>query len=82
MPTVISVTPQGAGWAVSCADLFDNLILFQSGAQAETTARKLAERLSTAGLDCLLELRLRDGALAGRFICPAGGQGQAMLRAA
>ena len=82
MPTVISVTPQGAGWAVSCADLFDNLILFQSGAQAETAARRLAERLSAVGVDCLLELRLRGGALAGRFVCPGGGPGQPLLWAA
>jgi hypothetical protein len=71
MPTMISVAPQGAGWAVRCPALFDNPMLYRSGAQAEGAARALADRLSQAGLDCLLELRLRDGAVAGRFVCPA-----------
>jgi hypothetical protein len=71
MPTVISVTPEGSAWAVRCPDVFDNPLLFRSGARAEAAARRLSENLSRGGLDCLLELRLRDGALAGRFLCPA-----------
>ena len=71
MPTVISVTPEGAAWAVRCPDLFDNAMIFKSGARAEAAARALGEQLSRGGWDCLLELRLRDGALAGRFLCPA-----------
>jgi hypothetical protein len=71
MPTKISVAPEGAGWAVRCPALFDNPMLCRSGARAEAAARALADRLSQAGFDCLLELRLRDGAVAGRFVCPA-----------
>lgn len=71
MPTVISVTWADVAWAVRCPDLFDNAMIHKSGAQAEATARNLAERLSRAGEDCLLELRLRGGGLAGRFLCPA-----------
>jgi hypothetical protein len=71
MPTMISVAPEGAGWAVRCPALFDNPMICRSGARAETVARALAERLTRAGVDCLLELRLRDGAMAGRFVCPA-----------
>ena len=71
MPTTIWVAPEGEGWAVRCPALFDNAMLCKSGARAEAAARTLADRLSRAGLDCVLELRLRDGALAGRFVCPA-----------
>jgi hypothetical protein len=71
MPTVISVAPEGEAWAVRCPKLFDNVMTFKSGARAEAVARALAERLSRAGADCLLEVRLRDGGLAGRFLCPA-----------
>ncbi|MBI1684072.1 hypothetical protein [Caulobacter hibisci] len=71
MPTVISVAPEGPAWAVRCAALFDNVIIHKSGGRAEAAARGLAERLSQAGVDCLLEVRLRDGALAGRFVAPA-----------
>ena len=71
MPTTISVAPEGAGWAVRCPALFDNVMLCRSGARAEASAKALANRLSRAGVDCLLELRLRDGAVAGRWVCPA-----------
>jgi hypothetical protein len=75
MPTVVSVAPEGSAWAVRCPDVFDNPLLFQSGARAEAAARRLSEHLSRGGLDCLLELRLRDGALAGRFRRPAASAG-------
>ncbi|CAN5327509.1 hypothetical protein BH10PSE4_BH10PSE4_29920 [soil metagenome] len=71
MPTVISVAPEGEAWAVLCPVLFDNVMIFKSGARAEAAARSLAEQLSQAGVDCLLQVRLRDGGLAGRFLCPA-----------
>jgi hypothetical protein len=71
MPTVISVAPEGPAWAVRCPAMFDNVMIFRSGARAEATARSLAERLGQAGVDCLLEVRLGDGGLAGRFLCPA-----------
>jgi hypothetical protein len=79
MPTVISVAWEGAAWVVRCPDLFDNAMVHRSGARAEAAARGLAERLSDSGLDCLLDLRLRDGALAGRFLCPARAKAELAL---
>ncbi len=82
MPTVISVAPEGLAWAVCCPALFDNAMIFKSGARAEATARSLAEQLSQAGRDCLLEVRIRDGGLAGRFICPAAVKPERLKQAA
>jgi len=70
VPTVISVAPEGEGWAVRCP-AFENAMIFKSGARAEAAARWLAQRFNRAGRTCLLELRLRNGELAGRFLCPA-----------
>jgi hypothetical protein len=70
VPTVICVAPQGEAWAVRCPE-FENAMIFKSGARAEAAARGLAQRFNQAGRTCLLELRLRNGDLAGRFLCPA-----------
>jgi hypothetical protein len=73
MPMVISVAPEGVAWTVRCPGLYDNAMVFKSGARAETAARALGEHLSQAGQDCLIEMRLRDGGLVARFLCPAMG---------
>jgi len=70
VPTVISVAPEGEGWAVRCPE-FENAMIFKSGARAEAAARRLAQRFGRAGRPCVLELRLRNGDVAGRFLCPA-----------
>jgi hypothetical protein len=82
MPTVISVAPEGGAWAVRCPELYDNAMIFKSGARAEAAGRALAEHLSQAGEDCLIEVRLRDGGLAGRFLCPAAAPSPTLSRAA
>jgi hypothetical protein len=74
MPHLITVSPLGEGWTLRSATL-DNDMVFQSGAQAEAAAKALAERLNAAGEAVTLEIRLRDGRLAGRFACPALDQG-------
>ena len=66
----IRVTPAGGGWAVK-ADGFDNEMLFFSGASAESAARKLAAKVADAGKAAEILIFLRDGSLAGRFVCPA-----------
>lgn len=64
----IVVEPLGAGWTVR-SDIFDNLLVFRSGGAAERAGRNLAERLAFAGEPAELQLRLKDGTSAGRFIC-------------
>lgn len=70
MTHVIRVEPLGDGWVVRSGH-FDNDMPFHSGAAAETAARALAHRLSSAGQDAEIQILLRDGALAARFACPA-----------
>jgi hypothetical protein len=64
----IFVAPAETGWSVH-SDGFENDMLFLSGAKAENTARKLAEKIATAGEPAEVQVRLRDGSLAGRFLC-------------
>jgi hypothetical protein len=66
MALKISVLPAGDGWAVR-SPVFDNDMLFQAGARAESTARDLARRFAADGLSAEVLIYLRDGALAGRF---------------
>jgi hypothetical protein len=71
----IFVAPAETGWSVS-SDGFENDMLFLSGAKAESTARGLAEKIAISGEYAEVQVRLRDGSLAGRFVCaPAGGDG-------
>ncbi len=66
----IYVEPMAAGWAVR-QDLVDNHQVFSSGAKAEDAAMRLASRLAKAGQASEVHVYLRDGALGGRFACPA-----------
>lgn len=72
MPHVISVLPADEGWRVR-AEPFDADMLFLSGADAETAARDLGVRLAAEGTPAEIRVFLRDGSLAGRFLCPATG---------
>ena len=56
------------GWSVR-SDGFANDMLFLSGAKAESAARTLAEKIAALGEAAHVEVRLRDGTLAGRFVC-------------
>jgi hypothetical protein len=73
MVQVIAVEPVEGGWALS-QSLSDNAQIFISGAKAEDAARRLGARLSNAGAPAEIRIFLRDGSLAGRFVCaPEGG---------
>jgi len=65
--TVI-VEPVEAGWTVNVGDV-ENPMVFSSGRAAERAGRDLAMRLAESGREVQLELRLRGGAVAARFIC-------------
>jgi hypothetical protein len=64
----IFVAPANTGWSVK-SDGFANDMLFLSGAKAEFAARNLAEKIAGSGEPAQVEVRLRDGSLAGRFVC-------------
>lgn len=66
MSTVI-VEPVDAGWAVNVEGV-DNPMIFRSGRAAEQTGRDLAMRLAQGDRCVRLELRLRGGAVAARFM--------------
>jgi hypothetical protein len=68
MVQLIFVEPAGAGWAVR-SEGFANAMLFHSGAKAERSARKLAQDIAKGGEASEIQVRLRDGAVAGRFVC-------------
>lgn len=65
---IIFVVPAGAGWAVR-SDAVENAMVFRSGAKAEAAAKRLGEALAAAGEPVQIDVRLRSGARAGRFVC-------------
>ncbi|MFN3932743.1 MAG: hypothetical protein ACK4JY_13450 [Brevundimonas sp.] len=65
---IIVVEPAGAGWSVDVPGLV-NQMFFATGREAETVARRLATRLAGAGRGVEVEIRLRGGAIAGRYLC-------------
>ncbi|MEO8926059.1 MAG: hypothetical protein ABI306_02750 [Caulobacteraceae bacterium] len=70
MVQVICVEPLAQGWALRQAAV-DNPQVFASGAKAEDAALRLGARLAAAGDPTEIRIYLRDGALGGRFLCPA-----------
>lgn len=70
MTSTIYVEPLAHGWAVRQEEV-DNPQVFASGAKAEDAALRLAERLARAGRPSEVVVYLRNGALGGRFACPA-----------
>ncbi|CAN7567590.1 hypothetical protein LJR219_004115 [Phenylobacterium sp. LjRoot219] len=69
----IAVTALSDGWKVTIDDIANDMI-FRSGRQAERAARKLADRLARAGMESEIQLHLRDGSLAAKFVSPATAQ--------
>lgn len=69
MPSFVFVEPSGDGWIVR-GDFNESPLEFATGARAEQAARELAHRLADAGEPVVLEIRLRNGARAGRFLFP------------
>ena len=70
MVQVIVVEPFAQGWAVRQPSV-DNSQIFNSGAKAEDAARMLGTRLAESGTPAEIQVYLRNGALAGRFLMPA-----------
>jgi len=70
MALLISVAPTLEGWAVR-SEALDSDLTFHGGARAEAAARALAEQYADAGRQAEVEIYLRDGALAGRYVHPA-----------
>lgn len=74
MVHVISVVPDQDGWTVR-SQLFENAMIFKSGAKAEKAARDLGNRFARSGESSEICVYLRDGALAGRYVIPASAWG-------
>ena len=64
----ITVTPADSGWAVR-SDAIDNHLVFRSGAKAEEAAKRLGQALADSGELVQIDVHLRDGERAGRFVC-------------
>jgi hypothetical protein len=67
MSFTISIRAAQDGWSVQ-GDTIEHGMMFLSGAEAETAARLLAQRYSDAGRPTEIEVFLRDGSLAGRYV--------------
>jgi len=66
MSRSIAVRPAAFGWSLRI-DSQEGVLVFQTGAQAELVARRLARRLADAGEPTEVLIFLRDGSLAGRL---------------
>lgn len=75
---LITVMPTFGGWRVACEGRTHHQS-FQSGATAEAAARQLGEAIARGGQPAEIHIFLRDGSLAGRFVC-APAQGGASAR--
>jgi len=67
MNQAITVEPRVHGWVVKSTP-FDNEMFFRSGESAEFAARDLGTRMARAGDSVTVEIFLRDGSLAGRYV--------------
>jgi len=70
MTEVITVAPSHGAWIVERAATH-NLQTFLSGATAEAAARQLGEAIARGGEPAEIQIFLRSGELADRFVCPA-----------
>jgi hypothetical protein len=68
MIEVITVAPEQDGWTVAHAG--EGPQRFQSGATAEAIAKQLGQAIARDGRSAEVRIFLRDGSLAGRFVCP------------
>lgn len=76
MTHLISVEPFGDGWTVR-SDQLDNDMVFQRGAAAEAAAKILGDGLARLGQPAKIVIRLRDGTVAGQFVCAPSDRSQA-----
>ncbi len=70
MVSIIIVEPFAEGWAVTQPTVA-NPQIFSSGAKAEDAAIRLGACLAEAGQSAEIQVYMRGGALAGKFLCPA-----------
>jgi len=70
MTEVITVAPSHGAWIVE-RRAKHNPQSFRSGATAEAAARQLGDAIARGGEAVEIQIYLRDGALADRFVCPA-----------
>jgi hypothetical protein len=70
---LITVSPIPGGWRVACEGRVQDQ-LFQGGACAEAAARQLGGAIASSGGAVEIRIFLRDGSLAGRFICAPEGR--------
>jgi hypothetical protein len=70
MNHLISVKPEGEGWAIHSADPDEDLT-FPTGGRAESAARLLAHRKALEGMTTEVRVYVRGGALAGVLNFPA-----------
>jgi hypothetical protein len=69
---LLTVAPLAEGWRLSVDELANDMV-FKSGRAAEGAARRLALRLSRAGIPAEVRIQLRDHSTAARFVCPPVG---------
>ncbi len=67
MGLTITITAAQAGWRVQ-GDTVEQGMMFLSGAEAENAACQLAQRYADAGQATEIEVFLKDGTLAGRYV--------------
>lgn len=72
---LISVSPVAGGWCVSSP--VEESLMFLTGDHAEHQARALGRCLASLGRTAVIEVRNREGAIAGSVTYPAGGRGGA-----
>jgi hypothetical protein len=70
MTEVITVAPSQGAWIVERRAKARPQV-FRSGATAEAAARQLGAAIASGGEATEIQIFLRDGSLAGRFLCPA-----------
>lgn len=66
---VITVAPTEQGWAVSSGR--GEPLVFESGAQAVWSARKVGEAAAAGGAAAEVRVLDREGRVAARYRCPA-----------
>jgi len=70
MTEVITVAPSHGAWIVE-GRAKTSPQTFRSGATAEAAARQLGAAIARGGEAAEIQIFLRDGSLAERFVCPA-----------
>ena len=69
MTEVITVAPSQGAWVVGRGGSGPQI--FRSSVTAEAAARQLGDAIAQGGEAAEIQIFLRDGALADRFVCPA-----------